>query len=61
MYKMPKLMDPQRINRPRRVVARPNGCPTLWCDFDKKWDNHTTQECYNHIRFMRNQKICVPY
>ena len=51
---MPKLMDPQRMDRPRPVVARPNGRLALWCDFNKKWDNHTTEEFYNRIRFLRN-------
>ena len=31
--------------------------PLLWCDFDKKWGNHTTEECYNWIRFMRRQMM----
>ena len=47
LYGMPKLMDPQRMDRLRRALARPNGRPTLWCDFDKKWGNHTMEECYN--------------
>ena len=55
LYGMPKLMDPQRMNRPRLAVARLDGCPNLWCDFDKKWGNHTIEKCYNDIRFMRNQ------
>ena len=54
LYGMPKLMDPQRMDRPRHVVARPDKRSALWCDFNKKWGNHTAEECYNCIRFMRN-------
>ena len=53
---MPKLMDPQRMDRPRPTVARSDGRPALWCDFNKKWGNHMTKECYNCIRFLRNQQ-----
>ena len=35
------------------MVNRQEGRPTLWCDFDKKWGNHTTKESYNCIGFMR--------
>ena len=38
-------------------VPRPKICPLLWCDFEKKWGNHTTEECYNRIRFMRGQMM----
>ena len=41
LYGMPKLMDPQRMDRLRLVIARPDGCLALWCDFNKKWGNHT--------------------
>ena len=54
---MPKLMDPQRMDRSRPVVARPDGRLALWCNFEKKWGNHMREECYNHIRFMRNQQM----
>ena len=57
LYGMPKLMDPQRMDRSRPTVARPDGRLALWCDFDKKWGNHIIEECYNHIRFMRNQQM----
>ena len=57
LYGMPKLMDPQRMDRPGPAVARPDGRPALWCDFDKKWGNHTIEECYNRIRFLRNQQM----
>ena len=35
---------------PRAI--RQEGHPALWCDFDKKWRNHTTEECYNCIKFI---------
>ena len=57
LYGMPKLMDPQRMDRPRPAVARLDGRLALWCDFDKKWCNHTIEECYSHIRFLRNQQM----
>ena len=56
MYEMPKLMDPQRMDGPG-LVARLDELQALWCDFDKKLDNHTTKECYNNIRFVRNQQM----
>ena len=28
-----------------------------WCNFEKKWTNHETQECYNKIRHLREQEI----
>lgn len=31
--------------------------PLLWCDFDKKWGNHTTEECYNRTSIMRGQMM----
>ena len=41
---------------PRNPMAnRQEGRLALWCDFDKKWGNHTTEECYNRIKFMRGQ------
>ena len=55
MYGMPKLMDPQRMDRPSLIVVKLGRCPSLWFEFDEKWGNHTAKECYNHIRFMRNQ------
>ena len=36
---------------------RKEGHPDLWCDFDKKWGNHTIEECYDCIRFMRGQMM----
>ena len=39
------------------MVNRPKEQPTLWCDFDKKWDNHMIEECYNCIQFMRGQAM----
>ena len=39
------------------MANRQEGCLALWCDFDKKWDNHTMEECYNCIRFMRGQMM----
>ena len=36
LYGMPKLMDPQRMDRQGSIVARPYGHPDIWCDFDKK-------------------------
>ena len=36
---------------------RQEGHPNLWCDFEKKWGNHMTEECYNCIRFMRGQMM----
>ena len=50
-------MDPQRMDRPGPTIAKLDGHLALWCDFDKKWGNHTTEECYNCIRFMRNQHM----
>ena len=38
-------------------VPRQELRPSLWCDFDKKWGNHTTEECYNRIRFMKGQMM----
>lgn len=38
-------------------VPRLETHPSLWCDFDKKWGNHTTKECYNQIRLMRGQMM----
>ncbi|WP_208972724.1 hypothetical protein, partial [Escherichia coli] len=35
----------------------PDGRPAHWCDFDKKWGNHTTEECYNRMRFARQQQM----
>lgn len=26
-----------------------------WCDFENKWTNHETQECYHKIRYLREQ------
>ena len=57
LYGMPKLMDPQRMDRLGPANSRLDGCLSIWCEFDKKWGNHTTQECYNCIRFMRNQQM----
>ena len=28
-----------------------------WCDFEQKWENHKTQECYHRIRHLREQGI----
>ena len=28
-----------------------------WCDFEQKWTNHETHECYHRIRYLRNQGI----
>ena len=36
IYGMPKLMDPQRMDRSRLVIAKPDEHPALWCDFNKK-------------------------
>ena len=57
LYGMTKSMDPQRMDRPRLMTVRLDGRPALWCNFNKKWGSHTNEECYNHIRFMRNQKM----
>ena len=57
LYGMPKLMDPQRMDRLRPAIARPNGCLALWCNFNKKWGNHMIEEWYNCIRFMRSQQM----
>ena len=46
---LPKVQGP--------AVLRPDGRPAIWCDFDKKWGNHTTEECFNRIRFMRQQAM----
>ena len=42
---------------PKPTYQKPEGRPALWCEFDKRWGNHTTEECYNCIRFMREQAI----
>ena len=39
------------------MVNRQEVYPTLWCDFEKKWGNHMTEEYYNRIRFMRGQMM----
>ena len=26
-----------------------------WCDFEQKWTNHESQECYHRIRYLREQ------
>ena len=39
------------------MANRQEGWAALWCDFDKKWGNHMTEECYNHITFMRGQMM----
>ena len=39
------------------MANRQEGHPALWCDFDKKWKNHTTKEFYNCIRFMIDQMM----
>ena len=57
LYGMPKLMDPQRMDRLGPIVARLDGHLALWCDFDKKWGKHIAEECYNCIRFMRTQQM----
>ena len=49
MYGMPKLMDPQIMDRPRPTIAKLDVFLTLLCEFDKKWGNHTLEECYNHM------------
>ena len=54
MYGMPKLMDPQRMDRCGHTAAKPDGRPALWCNFDKKWGNYTTIKWYGCITFMRN-------
>ena len=41
---MPKLMDPQRMDRLGPAIARHGGCLDLWYSFDKKWGNHTIEE-----------------
>ena len=28
-----------------------------WCDYEQKWTNHETHECYHRIRHMREQGI----
>ena len=28
-----------------------------WCEFEQKWTNHETPECYHRIRFMREQGV----
>ena len=53
-YGMPKLINPQRMDRPRPIISRRDGRVALWCEYDIKWGNHTIEECYNYIRFMRN-------
>ena len=68
LYGPPRAMEPRRSyvcghcgqNHPtsqcllRNPMAnRQEGHPALWCDFDKKWGNYTTEEFYNHIKFMR--------
>ena len=45
------------MDRLRPAVAKPNGRLALWYDLDKKWGNQTTEECYNRIRFLKNQQM----
>ncbi len=42
---------------PKPNYQKPEGRPALWCEFDKRWGNHRTEECYNRIRFMREHAM----
>ena len=42
---------------PKPTYQKSEDRPALWCEFVKRWGNHTTEECYNRIRFMREQAI----
>ena len=72
LYGPPRAMEPRRLyacghcgqNHPTSqclprnpMVNRQEGRPAFWCDFDKKWKNYTTKECYNCIRYMRGQMM----
>ena len=44
---------PRQNPQPYRAPPRTD----KWCDFENKWTNHETAECYHRIRFLREQGL----
>ena len=42
---------PRQNPQPYRAPPRTD----KWCDFENKWTNHETAECYHRIRYLREQ------
>ena len=49
----PTLQCLPKQNNPNPAAPRTD----KWCDFEQKWTNHETQECYHRIRYLRQQGI----
>ena len=42
---------------PQKSESQPLPAPRTnkWCDFEQKWTNHDTNECYHRMRYLREQ------
>ena len=36
---------------------RPAPKTDKWCDFEQKWTNHDTKDCYHRIKYLREQAL----
>ena len=48
---LPPRQNPQPYRAPPRIDK--------WCDFENKWTNHETAECYHRIRYLREQGMAT--
>ena len=49
----PTLQCLPKQSNPNQAVPRTD----KWCEFEQKWTNHETHECYHRICYIRNQGI----
>ena len=44
------MLKPQNLSQQQPRMDK-------WCDFEQKWTNHDTQDCWHRIIFMREQRL----